>query len=241
MLVILGLTAAPALRALAAREGKPGARPKRKPKEEDRQPDRFRAVAAEAVVSFTDDMEKLKSDLSLTDKQDSKLQDMRKARDAALAKLDEANQKRIERAHARVAKIRRASERMRAQKALEQYILGLHRARQRLADSHEKRMFAVLTVEQRVKWNTPVLQAEVEKEFQSLNLTDDQKTQIQTLCGAQAKQITAPVSPKVHASIIKLLTNQVNLRVLTPEQKKAYAQEKKSRLAPRPGDRGRGG
>lgn len=236
LLATLALVAALTTPGLAAKKRPKEGRPsKTKPEKEPLAP----LEAPEKLSSFTDDTEKLQSQLGLSEAQVTKLQEMRKKRDDALAKLDEANQKRIDRARARIERLRKPSERQRAERDLPRYVKMLERSRATLATGHEKRMFATLKAEQKAKWNAPILQAEVEKEFEALGLTDAQKEQLAALCEAQAKRLTVPVSPKTHPATIKLLANQVNLRVLTPEQKKEYAKMRAAKAASsRPPKRG---
>ena len=87
-------------------------------------------------------------------------------------------------------------------------------------------MFLVLTPGQRAKWNTPILQAEVDKLFESLDLTDAQREQIRAMCELQAKRLSIPVSAQTTGNTIKAIASQVNLRILTREQRQKYAKER---------------
>jgi len=177
----------------------------------------------EMPPSFADDMDKLKEQLALSPAQVTKLAAMREKRNELLAKQEQANRKRIESARTRVAKIKKAADKQRMTRELDAYIKRLDRTRQTMAAQHERTMFAVLTPDQKTNWNAPILQVEVEKALAELNLTGEQKSQIQKLCETQAKRTTVPASATASAATITLLTNQANLRVLTPEQKREYA------------------
>ena len=184
-----------------------------------------------ASVSLTDDLEKLKEQLGLTDEQVTKLTGLREQRDKALAKHDDGAQRQLRNAQGRIEKMKRPQDRDRAMKMVRSRELVLGRTRQALAATHEKKMFALLKPAQKAKWNAPLLQTEVEKQFEGISLTDDQKAKIQALSETQAKRLTVPFSTKTHAAIVRLLANQANLRVLTPEQKKEYAKKRTAEAA----------
>lgn len=223
VLLALAVCGAGALDVLAAAKKK--ARPAPKKRGDD-----FPAPAAEEpAASFTDNLDQLKEQLGLTDAQAVKLAAMRKKRDTLLARQADLNAKKIEAARTKVAKIRKASERQRMEQQLQKYIERVERSTRTVAVAQERTMFAVLTPEQRAKWNAPLLQAGVEKEMEALGLTDEQKAKIKTICEVQAKRTTAPVSGPGAASAINVVANQVNLRVLTPEQKREYAKSKAAR------------
>ena len=194
------------------------------------------------IASFSDDIPALSTQLGLDEKQAAKLTDLRKRRDEALARGEQADQKRIESARKRISQAKRDSDRQRMTQDLDKSTQRIQRTREALAAQHERTMFFVLTADQKAKWNAPILQGEVEKLFASVGLTDAQKEQIRTLCAAQAKRLTAPASPKTASYTIKSLASQVSTRVLTREQRLQNAKDRAGRSKPAPrGQSPRGG
>ena len=186
------------------------------------------------TASFTDDMSALVKQVGLDEKQVAKLTALRKRRDEALARQEQTDEKRIESARARIKQAKRDSDRQRRTQDLDKSIQRMQKTLAALAARHERTMFGVLTADQKAKWNAPILQAEVEKLFASVGLTDAQRAQIRTLSEAEAKRLRVPVSPQTTGYTIKSLANQVNLRVLTREQKQQYAKNRPDRPEPRP-------
>ena len=186
------------------------------------------------MASFTDDMSALVKQVGLDEKQVAKITALRKRRDEALTRQEQADEKRIESAEARIKQAKRDSDRQRRTRDLDKSIERMKRTLAALAAQHERTMFFVLKPEQKAKWNAPILQSEVEKAFASLGLTDAQRVQIQALCAAQAKRLSLPASPQTASYTIKSLASQVNLRVLTREQKQQYAKDRADRSKPKP-------
>lgn len=172
--------------------------------------------------SFTDDLEKLKTQLALTDQQHTKLREMRQARDQALERWDNANRRKIEAMNAQLAKTKNA----RARKAIESQLKAIDRGRAMLAANHERRMFAILKPDQKAKWNGPIFFDAVMGEFRSLNLSEKQEATIRKLCDARGRAQNAPVTAETHKSTINGLKRQVFQSVLTQKQRKAYARDK---------------
>jgi len=182
-----------------------------------------------SMASFTDDMSALAKQVGLDEKQVAKLTALRKRRDEALAKQDQADRKRIESMQARIDRAKRDSDRQRLTRELDRSTERIQRTLAALAAQHERTMFFILTPDQKAKWNAPILQSEVEKLFASLGLTDTQKEQIQALCEAQAKRLSVPASSQTAGYTIKSLASQVSLRVLTREQRAQYAKDRADR------------
>jgi len=191
--------------------------------------------ASTTIASFSDDVPALTTQLDLDEKQVAKISALRKRRDEALAKQDQADQKLLEAAQARVNQAKGDSDRKRRTQDLAKSTQRIEQALIALAVRHERTMFSVLTPAQKVKWNAPILLGEVEKLFESLDLTDPQKTQVRALCDAQVKRLSVPVSPQTAGYTIKALAGKVNLQVLTREQRQQYAKNRAVRSgAPSP-------
>ena len=186
------------------------------------------------MASFTDDMSALAKQLGLDEKQVAKLTALRKRRDEALVRQEQTDEKRLESARARIKQAKKDSDRQRRTQDLDKSLDRMKRTLAALAAQHERTMFSALTADQKAKWNAPILQGEVEKLFGSMDLTDAQREQIRTLCVSQAKRLGVPVSSKTASYTIKSLASQVNLRVLTREQKQQYAKDRADRSKPKP-------
>ncbi|HUS91929.1 MAG TPA: Spy/CpxP family protein refolding chaperone [Phycisphaerae bacterium] len=191
--------------------------------------------AASKDPSFTDDMEKLTSAVGLTEDQQKKLGELRTARDAAIVKWDEANQKRIDTVQEQIKKGGGKNARARAQ--LEQQLKGLQTARRTFLASHERQMFAVLTREQRGKWNAPILAEPVLKEFAKIKLDEEQTQKVRQLCEVRGQGVAAPVDPAQHEGTIKALRQQVFSSVLTPAQRNELAGPPKAAPKAKPRNR----
>jgi len=144
-------------------------------------------------AAFAEDLSSLDAKVSLTDEQKARLRKLKQLRDEALAKIHGSG----------------------ASKA--------RQAREQLEAECEKEMFAVLTAEQRAKWNAPILREEMTKEFELLFLTGQQAERIQNLCQAQARRIAVPLDPRKHARIIRAVKAMVYRNILTSEQRREYA------------------
>jgi hypothetical protein len=144
-------------------------------------------------VAFAEDLDAVDAKVSLTDEQKARLRKLKELRDEALAKIHGTSDSRA------------------------------RGAREQIEAECEKEMFAVLTAEQRAKWNAPILLKEMTKEFELLFLTSDQQERIGNLCQAQAGRIAVPLDPKRHAKAIQAVMAMVYRNILTSEQRREYA------------------
>ena len=144
-------------------------------------------------VAVAEDLDAVDAKVSLTDEQKARLRKLKELRDEALAKIHGTSDSRA------------------------------RGAREQIEAECEKEMFAVLTAEQRAKWNAPILLEEMTKEFDLLFLTSDQQERIGNLCQAQARRIAVPLDPKRHAKAIQAVMAMVYRNILTSEQQREYA------------------
>jgi Spy/CpxP family protein refolding chaperone len=175
------------------------------------------------VTSFTDDVKKLDTQLTLTDEQKAGIQTARGERDNELAQWDDRNEKAIASLHEKATK---ASGKPGPLKHAQDELAALMAARERIVANYEKKMFELLTPEQRAKYNAPLLSTEVQQEFKALKLTTEQIDQITALCQDPASKMTEPMQPKKPPASVKVLIGEVIPTVLTPEQRKAYSDSK---------------
>ena len=177
--------------------------------------------AAQPVACFCDDMEKFTTAVGLSEEQQKKLQEIKAARSAALAKWDEAHQKRMVAIKERLGKLTGKKD-ARPRWQLERELKVLQTGRDRLLGTHEKNLFAVLTRPQRGKWNGPILAESVLKQFAALALDEKQVQKVHALCRTRGEGISAPVDPKRHEATFKAVTQQAYATVLTPAQRKQF-------------------
>ncbi len=177
------------------------------------------------VESLTDDMAKLDQQVTLTERQKTKIAEMRALRDRALEKWDKANRKKFDAMKAQLEKLS-AGRDMRACKTIATQMQSLSRTRANLVTSHERKFFGVLTSEQRGKWNAPILSQILLDEFSSLELSKEQTGKIETASNAQAKRLTAPLGTDVPTQVTGPIKKHVYTRILTAKQRKAYAAAK---------------
>jgi Spy/CpxP family protein refolding chaperone len=177
------------------------------------------AASPRGPAMFGSDLTRISQQLGLTEEQKKKMESLGAERDAALAGWDRANQKRIAAIQAAIGKVTgKSSARKRA--VLERQLGTLQSGRVRLAATHERRLFGVLTREQRGKWNGPILAGSVLKDLERLGLDETQKQKVHALCRARGEGISAPVDPKRHDLTFKAVKQQTITTVLTPAQRK---------------------
>ncbi len=179
-------------------------------------------------AAFGDDLSQLDSLVTLTEEQKKKLQEVKEKRDKAMEKFDQVSEKRIGRAEQALGKLRGRKDREanNLRKQAEGFLKSVRAGRARLATGYEKKMFAVLTPEQRAKWNTPILTGEMTNEFSLLFLEGRQEERLQALCKAQAKRLSIPLDPEKHAEALLPIKRLVFRSVLTKKQQAEYVKLK---------------
>jgi hypothetical protein len=183
------------------------------------------------TVSFAEDMAKLDSVVTLTDDQKKELGALKTERDAALKNWDDANQKRMEQMQEKIAKLTGPKD-AKARTQLEKSLAALREGRERLAVTYERKMFALLTKEQRGKWNGPALTDLMTAEFRGLKLTDVQTKNVQELCQTRGELMTMPAGSKDQAPIVEAVKKQIHAGVLTAAQRKEYDKTHKTDKPP---------
>ena len=180
----------------------------------------------EKAESLTDDMEKLDQQVTLTEQQKKKIPEMRTARDKALESWDKVNRKKFDDMRVRLEKLS-AGKGTRACKSIVGLMSAMCRTRASMAASHERKLFAVLTAEQRAKWNAPILLEILREEFSSLELSKGQTAKIESSSNAEAKRCRFPLGANVSTQITGPIKKYVYTRILTAKQRKEYAAMKK--------------
>lgn len=180
-------------------------------------------------ATFGDDLEQVDSLVTLKDDQKKKLGEIKGQRDKALERYDQMYQPKVAKAEANLGKLRdkegrdhRAAELC---KRLETFLKSTRTNRQRRAEGYERRMFAVLTPDQRAKWNGPILTQEMIREFSGVSLEPKQEGKIETICKARAKRLTIPLDPEKHASALNPIKALICKSVLTKKQQAKYRRD----------------
>ena len=178
--------------------------------------------------AFGDDLEKLDSLVGLKDDQKEKLQALKDKRDKALEKFDAANARKITKLEAALGKTqgRRDQETANLRRQVEGMLKSIETNRSRIEDGINRRMFSLLTPEQRAKWNLPILSDELTKEFSLMFLEGKQEEKLQALCKSQAKRLNIPLDPEKHAKALNGLKMQVYRSVLNKKQQVEYRKSK---------------
>lgn len=193
-------------------------------------------------VAFGDDLGKVDSVVGLNDEQKKKLQDLKEQRDKALEKYDQTYQKRIAKAEAAMEKLHGKKDREAGQvrKDVEGFLKSVQTNRAKLAEGYERRMFAVLTPEQRAKWNSPILTEEMTSEFSLLFLEGKQEERLQALCEAQAKRLSIPLDREKHAKSLDPIKRLAFKTILTKKQQAEYLKLKAPTKTTGKGQEGKG-
>ena len=182
-------------------------------------------AADDTATKTKDDAKKLKL-LELTEEQQKLLGEAKAARGEALDKWSQINARGLEAAQQQVSKAKGKSSTA-VRKRLEALKKSYEQGRERIAAQHERKMFAILTPEQRGKWNAPVLAADVCKEFSSVKLDAEQKQKVAELCQPAGQRLLDPTAAGKNPTIVKSLVGQTYARVLTVEQRKIYNEKKR--------------
>jgi hypothetical protein len=177
---------------------------------------------------FGDDIDKIDAACELTDAQKTRLRQMKTELDKAmekhdkdaapkLAKIDESLAKLVpNKKDPKIAGARKELEALKAQIAAE---------RENLTQTHIRRMFAVLTSDQKAKWNTPLLTDEMAKEFSIVMLEPKQIERLGAFCAQQARVLAFPVDPFNQADKqLNAVRMQIYKTILTSAQQAEYRQ-----------------
>jgi hypothetical protein len=213
------------------------------------------AIDTRTLTSFADDLDALKSELSLSDEQVKKMQEIRDQREKALEKWNASNENKIEKIEDRLSKLpapkpkgkkgddkkgdRRSRQVAAARNQLEAALDSLYMARYRLAMGFEKKLWLVLEPDQRGTYNGSRLETAVLGEFGLIALEDKQSDAVKTLCRNAGKRMPMPYQEATGAAMVTGLQKQVYLRVLNKEQKKQYAKSKQKDSDPKDKKKGK--
>ena len=187
---------------------------------------------AEEAKPFGADLDEIDSKVTLTDEQKEKLGKLKESRGKMLEKWDAANQKKLDLCESRLAQLAGKDKKDRRVQSAYKQLTGMQKTlkanRARIEDGYAKRMFSLLTPEQRGKWNAPILQAEMEKLFSLVLLESAQQEKLSKLCDAQGKRLTVPLNPanEAQAKVFSTTEVQVFRTILNSQQKAEYRKQK---------------
>jgi Spy/CpxP family protein refolding chaperone len=181
--------------------------------------------------AFAEDTKRLTAVVGLTDAQLQQIRDLKQQRDGAVAKWDATNQSRIAAIRDKMAKLTgKNSARSRAQ--LQRQLKIFENSRAQLIAGHDRKIFNVLTREQRGKWNGPILAEAVLKDFRALKLQPEQTAKVHELCCKRGEGVSVPVDPAHQEVTVKAVSRQVYTAVLTPDQRKQYSASRRPTPSP---------
>jgi hypothetical protein len=174
---------------------------------------------------FAANLDELTTAVGLTDDQKTKIQAMKETCTKDLDKYDKSNEAKLAIAQTKLDKATQAKDDKTAKEA-KAYIDGVKAGREVLQAANDKKLFALLTPAQRVKWNAPILKTEVDKEFSMTFLDSKQEDKIAAVCATQAKSLTQPLDPDKLGKSLDALKAQVLTTILTPKQQADYKKSK---------------
>jgi hypothetical protein len=186
----------------------------------------------EKARPFGADVDEIDSKVTLTADQKEKLGKLKESRDKMLGKWDAANQKRLDLCEKRLSQLEgKDNKDPRVQNARKQLVgtqKSLTASRANLENGYARKMFSLLSPEQRGKWNGPILKGEMEKEFSLVFLEPAQQEKLEKLSDVQGRRLAVPVDPESEAcaKMINSMSTQVYRSLLNAEQKKVYKKQK---------------
>jgi len=176
--------------------------------------------------TFGDDIDRIDATCELTETQKKRFELAKTQREKELQKYDVDMAPKLAKIEDRLMKLDAKSKDaqvVEARKQLEAFKEQIVAGRERLVQTHVGRMFALLTADQKAKWNAPVLTEEMIKEFSVLMLEPRQTDRITTYCAQQARVLTMPVDPaRPEDKLLTPVKLQIYKTILTPAQQAEY-------------------
>jgi Spy/CpxP family protein refolding chaperone len=245
VLIVTGLLAAAgaAWVDLAVGAGRPGAVEQLAAKKNKQAPQ----GPPSAMVSqgfFGDDLDKIDATCTLTDAQKTRLRQIKADLDKALETYDKnaaPKQARIDELLAKLSTDKKDAKAASARKELEAMKAQIAAERENLSQTHTRRMFAVLTSDQKAKWNTPLLTDGMTAEFSVVALDGKQIERLSAFCAQQARALSFPIDPfNPNDKQLNTVKMQVYNTILTPAQQADYRKIKTPPPPPVKGAKGAG-
>ena len=179
------------------------------------------------VESLTDDMASLDQQVTLAETQKKRIAQMRTIRDKTLTSWDKVNRKKFDAMKARLDKFSTPRD-LRACKTVVTQMQSMSKTRAGIVISNERKIFGILTAEQKGKWNTPILSKILLDEFASIELSKEQTGKIESAVSAQGKRLSVPLgSGPPPVQVTEPIKKYVYTRILTAKQRKEYVASKR--------------
>ncbi len=179
---------------------------------------------------FGDDLDKIDATCTLTDAQKTRLRQIKGELDKALETYDKNAAPRLARIEDALTKLganKNDPKTAPARKELEAMKARIAAQRANLSQTHTRRMFAVLTADQKAKWNTPPLTDGMTAEFSFVMLEPEQIERLNAFCAQQARVLAFPIDPfSPDDKQLNAVKMQVYKTILTTAQQAEYRQIK---------------
>lgn len=189
-------------------------------------------------AAFGDDLDQVDTTCGLTEIQKKRFEQAKTQRDKELGKFDADMAPKLAKIEQRLGSLDAKSKDQKvvaARKQLEAIQAQIVARREAIAQGHVRKMFALLTADQKAKWNGPLLTEEMSKEFALLMLEPKQIEQLDGFCARQARVLTFPVDPaRPDDKRLGSTKFQIYKTILTPAQQAQYRRLK----TPAPADKG---
>jgi len=198
---------------------------KKEDKKEDKKQDKvpLDPFAGKFSGSFVEAVTSSDNPLGLSDAQKKKMEEIKKQRDLLLARWDKGTKPEIDKLEAYRLKLD-PQRQGQVIKQIEARVKALEQQRGQIEQLAERQMYAVLTPEQRGKWNGSILHDAVAGKLRLTMLSGEQDKKLQALCELGGRRLVAPASPdaKANTQIVDLIEKEAVAKILTPAQRKEW-------------------
>lgn len=203
--------------------------PKTDPKKETRffedQKDEADEEAAGINPDLYDEYAEMAKVAKLDKKQQEKLLAIQNAKEAALEKWDQKNEKKLVRAEDTIERTKSDKKRERLELQLKKF----EARRKALAAKHDRMALGILKKEQIIVWNGHRLWEEVSLEFEFLDLDEHQQAKGKEICNKIAGKIKGKRPIAGNEKVRQVAIVRISKKVLTPEQRKEFAREQRKK------------
>lgn len=159
--------------------------------------------------------------VGMDDAQKAKLAEALEANKAAEGQWKDGDGKKMEELTKAAAEAKKAGDKEKAKKIAED-LKAVRESRAKLEEAGKARILAVLTDEQKARYDAFKLERQILQRFgKKIELTDDQKKQMKDLCAESVKARPADEDPKAAAAADKKLLGEIEQKVLTDAQREA--------------------
>jgi Spy/CpxP family protein refolding chaperone len=207
--LLLGLAAAPVL---AAEEGA-----EQKPKKRKKQPKPKTVLRGEYLM--------LSREAELSAEQKTELEGLVKAHQAELAAWNSVNAEKLKELKQELAQAKKDKDKE-AVAAVRKKMSAIQKERAGLREGLWKKINAMLTDEQKAKYEAFKLYRGVARRYGRAKLTDAQKATVKEMVAQAQKDVAAAADRKAKAKVLNALHARIAEEVLTPEQREAMSKKR---------------